>query len=396
MKSEILALLNYWEKEKGIEKSFLISALENGLLTVYRKKAELDTTINIKIDAETGEILFLNEDGEQIPPPAFQWERIAAQTARQVIMQKLREAEKNTIYHEFKKIENTIVSGRVERFEDNNIVLSIGKTEAILPYHHRLHNDNYKRGNYLKAFLLEVRKPNRGFYQLIVSRTHPDLVRELLKLEVPEISDEIIVIKDIARFPGEISKISVFSQEENVDPIGTCIGDKAIRIKNITKELNGEKIEIILWNEKPEKYISNALSPATTKEVILHQMKKIASVIVDDSQIFLAIGKKGQNVQLASKLTGWDIRVFKKNEFESDRRPATTAIKGIDEETAILLAKYGFSSIKSIAEANVEALLKIPSIDENIANKVIQKAKLHISKQNKEENESISDSQETQ
>ncbi|HNS32549.1 MAG TPA: transcription termination factor NusA [bacterium] len=395
MKSELLALLNYWEKEKGIDRSFLISALENGLLTVYRKKAGLDNSISIKIDPESGEMLFLNEEGQHIEPPIFQWQRIAAQTARQVIIQKLREAEKNTIYHEFTRIEGTIVSGKVERFEDNNIVILLNKTEALLPYHHRLYNDHFKRGDYIKAYLLEVRKPNKGFYQLIVSRTHPDFVERLIEMEVPEIHEGIISIKATARFPGDLTKIAVYSSEKNVDPIGTCIGDKAIRIKNITKELNGEKIEIVLWNEKPEKYIANSLNPASCKKVILHEPKRIASVIVDDSQIFLAIGKKGQNVRLASKLTGWDIRVFRETEFEGDKRPATTAIKDIDEKTAVELAKYGFSSIKSIAEADAAELVKVPAIDEKKAGELIEKAKKHMEKQvqTKGENESISDSE---
>ena len=393
MKSELLALLNYWEKEKGIDRVFLISALENGLLTVYRKKAGLESGISIKIDPESGQVLFINEKGQQIPPPPFQWQRIAAQTARQVIIQKLREAEKNTIYQEFKKIEGTIVSGKVERFEDNNIVISINKTEALLPYHHRLYNDCFRRGDYLKAYLLEVRKPNKGFYQLIVSRTHPYFVEKLIELEVPEIRDGLVSIKERARFPGDLTKIAVVTNEKNIDPLGTCIGDKAIRIKNITKELNGEKIEIILWDENPEKYIANAMSPATCKKIILQEQKKIASVVVEDSQIFLALGKKGQNVRLASKLTGWDIRVFRESAFEAEKRPATMVIKGLDQQMADELAKYGFSSIKSLAEADIEQLKKISSIDEKTAYEIKQKAKQHMENHYKGENESISDSE---
>lgn len=392
MKSELIALLNYWEKEKGIDRSFLISALENGLLTVYRKKAGLDNAVSIKIDPESGDMLFLNEAGEQIPPPIFQWQRIAAQTARQVIIQKLREAEKNTIYHEFKQEEGTIISGKVERFEDNNVVISLNKTEALLPQHHRLFNDHFKRGDHLKAYLLEVRKPNKGYYQLIVSRTHPEFVRKLIELEIPEIQEGIITVKEVARFPGDLTKIAVHSSEKNIDPVGTCIGDKAIRIKNITRELNGEKIEIILWSEKTEKFIVNSLSPAVCKKVILNEARKIASVIVDDAQIFLAIGKKGQNVRLASKLTGWDIRAFRESEYNSDRRPATMAVDGIDEKTATELAKYGFSSILSIAEADIESLKKVSGIDDGKAMELIDKAKKHMAKQDKGENESIPDS----
>ena len=238
-----------------------------------------------------------------------------------------------------------------------------------------------------------MRKPNKGFYQLIVSRTHPYFVEKLIELEVPEIRDGLVSIKERARFPGDLTKIAVVTNEKNIDPLGTCIGDKAIRIKNITKELNGEKIEIILWDENPEKYIANAMSPATCKKIILQEQKKIASVVVEDSQIFLALGKKGQNVRLASKLTGWDIRVFRESTFEAEKRPATMVIKGLDQQMADELAKYGFSSIKSLAEADIEQLKKISSIDEKTAYEIKQKAKQHMENHYKGENESISDSE---
>jgi len=318
MKKEIVALLEYWEKERGIEKNYLIESLEDGLLTVYRKKAGLPEDIKIKIDSETGEIKFINENGEEVPPPSFPWERIAAQTARHILIQKIREAEKNTIYNEFKNLEGEIISGRVERFENENIVISIGKAEGILPHHHKLPNDHFKIGDGIKCYLLEVRPPSKGNYQLILSRTHPNFVKKLLENGIPEIKEKIVEIKAIARFPGDLTKVAVSSKNEKVDPVGTCIGDKASRIKNIVKELRGEKIEIIPWEEDIVKFIKNSLSPAKSNEVYIDEDKKEAVVIVDDDQLFLAIGKKGQNVRLASKLTNWNIKVFKVSEYKKE------------------------------------------------------------------------------
>jgi N utilization substance protein A len=375
MNRELIVLLEYWEKEKGIEKSFLLNALESGLLTVYRKKAGLDENINIKIDPETGDLKFLNQKGEELPPPNFPWERIAAQTAKHVIMQRLREAEKSTIYNEFKKLEGSLISGRVERFEDNNIVVSIGKTEGLLPHLHILENERFRVGNPIKAYIIEVRKPNRGMYQVILSRTHPNFVKELLESEVPEVNDGTIKIKSIARFPGDLVKVAVFSTDGKVDAVGTCVGEKARRIKNIMKELNGEKMEIILWSEDIGKYIMNSLSPATGKKIVVDSRKKEAIVIVDDGQLFLAIGKRGQNVRLASKLTGWNIRVLRESEYKSGEKPAVGIIDGIDENTAHELAKFGYSSIRSLAEADVEEIAKIPSIGQDLAQDIIDRAK---------------------
>jgi len=281
-----------------------------------------------------------------------------------------------------------VVSGRVERFEDDNIVVSLGKAEALLPHLHKLENDHFKIGSPINAYILEVRKPNRGIYQIILSRTHPDFVRCLLEKEIPEITEGIVKIKEIARFPGDLVKVAIFSTDPKIDPVGTCLGEKATRIKNIMRELNGEKVEVILWDKDISKYILNSLSPATGKKVIINERKKEAVVVVEDSQIFLAVGKRGQNVRLASKLTGWDIRVVRESEYEAMGKPAIAVIEGIDEKVATELAKYGYSSIKSLAEADVEELKKIPSIEEGMAEQLIMKAKEYREKMIKENNES--------
>ena len=374
MKNELVFLLDYWEKEKGIERKYLIESLEKGLLSVYRKKAGLPEDISVKIDPETGEIKFINEKGAQVPPPSFPWERIAAQTAKQVIIQKLREAEKSTIYHEFKELEGEVVSGTVERFEDGHIVISVSKAEALLPQHHKLPSDYFKIGQPVKAYLLEVREPNRGIYQLIVSRTHLNFVLKLLENEVPEIKEGIIEVKAIARFPGDLTKIAVWSKNEKVDPIGTCIGNRSQRIKSIIKELNGEKIEIIKWSEDIAEFIKNSLSPAKCEKVILKKGKKEAIAIVDDEQLFLAIGKRGQNVRLASKLTNWEIKVFKKSEFSEGEKPAISVIEGITDDMVKTLAKNGYNSINDLLNAGPEKISSILQIPVEQAKEIIKKA----------------------
>jgi len=377
MKNDLVFLLDYWEKEKGIERKYLIESLEKGLLAVYRKKAGLSENISIKIDPETGEIKFLNEKGNEIPPPSFPWERIAAQTAKQVIIQKLREAEKNTIYHEFKELEGEVVSG-IERFEDGHIVISVGKAEALLPQHHKLANDYFKIGQPVKAYLLEVREPNKGIYQLIVSRTHPNFVLKLLENEVPEIKEGIIEVKAIARFPGDLTKIAVWSKNEKVDPIGTCIGNRSQRIKSIIKELNGEKIEIIQWSKDIAEFIKNSLSPAKCEKVILKKGKKEAIAIVADEQLFLAIGKRGQNVRLASKLTNWEIKVYKKSEFVEGEKPAISVIEGITDDMVNTLAKNGYNSIRDLLKAGSEKISEILQIPIEQAEEIIKKAEEYV------------------
>ena len=374
MKKELISLLEYWEKEKGIEKKILLDSLEKGLLSVYRKKAGLPEDVKIRINPETGDILFLNGKGEEIPSPSFPWERIAAQTAKQILIQKIREAEKKAIYQEFKGLEGEVVSGRVERFENEHTIISFGTAEALLPKHHHLPSDRFKVGDPTKVYILEVRKPNHGNYQIIVSRTHPDFVRKLLMNEIPELKEGIVEIKALARFPGDLTKVAVYSKNEKIDPVGTCIGDKATRVKNIVKELRGEKIEIIPWDPDIKKFILNSLSPAKGEKIMLDEKKKEAIVLVNDDQLYLAIGKRGQNVRLASKLTTWNIKVYRFSEYPAEEKPAICVIEGIDEERGKKLSQAGYSSIKSLAEAKIEELVKILGIDEREAKQIKERA----------------------
>ncbi|MGC9065205.1 MAG: transcription termination factor NusA [Candidatus Ratteibacteria bacterium] len=373
MKKELVALLDYWEKNKGISKEFLISSLEQGLSSVYRKKASLEENIRVKIDPETGDINFIDEQGKQVPPPSFPWERIAAQTAKQILIQKIREAEKAAIYNEFKKLENTIVTGRVERFETGNIVVAIGRTEGLLPQKHLLPHDRFHVGDPVRGLILEVRKPNKGVYPIIMSRTATDFVRRLLMDEIPEIRDGLVEIKAIARFPGDLTKVAVDSSDPRIDPVGTCIGDKANRIKNITKELGGEKIEVVRWYSDPKKFTASALLPAVCERVVFDKTKNEALVWVNRDQLFVAIGKKGQNVRLACKLTGWNI-IVNRSEGEG---PATLLL-GISEELAERLSKAGYETIKSLSQADNKKLSEKLNISEDEAKELIERAIRHM------------------
>lgn len=377
MKKELIALLDYWEQNKGVSREFLLSSLEKGLSAVYRKKAMLQENVQVKINPETGDISFVDENGKQVEPPAFPWERIVAQTARQILIQKIREAEKAAVYNEFKKIENTIITGIVERFESGNIVVSVGKAEALLPQKHILPTDRFHVGDPVKGLLLEVRKPNKGIYPIILSRTATDFVRRLLIDEIPEIKNGFVEIKAIARFPGDLTKVAVYSKDSRIDPVSTCIGDKAGRIKNITKELGGEKIEVVRWDSDPEKFTANALLPAICERVVFDKEKKEATVWVSKDQLYVAIGKKGQNVRLACKLTGWNIIV---NRAEGEG-PATLLL-GISEEMANKLSEAGYETIKSVSQADAKKLSKKLNISEEEAKEIIETATKYIQETN--------------
>ncbi len=373
MKKELMALIEYWEKNRGVSKGFLSSSLEKGLSTVYRKKAMLQDDIEVKIDPETGDINFVDQQGNRVPPPAFPWERIAAQTAKQILIQKIREAEKTAVYNEYKKLEDTIISGRVERIEAGNIVIIVGRVEALLPQKHLLPGDRFHIGDPVKALILEVRKPNKGVYPIILSSTATNFVKNLLIDEVPESRDGLVEIKAIARFPGDLTKVAVFSSHPKIDPVGTTIGEKAARIKNVMKELGGEKIEVIKWDPDPDKFTANALSPAICDRVVFDSGKNEAVVWVNRDQLFVAIGKKGQNVRLACKLTGWNIIV---NRTEGDT-PATILL-GISEEMAQKLKEAGYETIKSISKADAKEIAGRLNIQEEEAREIIETASKYI------------------
>lgn len=366
MNSELLASLEYIEKEKGIKKEVLLEALRQALLSACRKTyAAEGEDFEIRIDPLTCTIKLLRQ-GKPIEDADFG--RIAAQTAKQVIIQKIREAERESIFDEYTKRMDDIATGSVHRIETKAIIVDFGKTEGILPAREQSPVDNYRQGDVIRAYVLEVKKTPRG-PEIILSRAHANFVKKLFELEVPEIHDGIVQMKGAAREAGSRTKISVFSTDSKVDCVGSCVGVRGQRVKNIVRELGGEKIDIIPYSDETETYIRNAMQPAEISEIKLNRKDQSAEIIVEDDQLSLAIGKKGQNVRLASKLIGWKLDVRSK----SQKIPIGT-LDGVGEKTETLLREAGIQSIKDILKANPEDLTKIPGIGEKTAEKIIAAA----------------------
>ncbi len=337
MNSEFFDSLEMIEEEKGISRDVVLDALESALISAYKKHFGAVSDIGVIFDRESDAIRIIArktvvaevEDKEtqitleeaqridqkyregdvveiEVTPASFG--RIAAQTARQVVLQRIHEAEREKMVNEYSDRENDIATGIVRRIEKRNVMLEIENAESVLMPNEQVRADNYKVGERYKVYVVEVADSVKGIH-LVVSRSHPGLVRRLFELEVPEISDGIIEVKALSREAGSRSKIAVASTKENVDPVGTCIGPKGIRVQNIINELRGEKIDIIRYSENPAEYVSNALSPAEVVSIDVDEDKKMCKVLVPEDQLSLAIGKEGQNVRLAARLTGWKIDI---------------------------------------------------------------------------------------
>ncbi len=337
MSAELILALEQLEKEKGIKKDIIIEAIEAALISAYKKNFGSAMNVKVNIDRTTGDVkvfglrkvaevpdmdqmdisvdeavklnptLAVGDIAEmEVTPKTFG--RIAAQTAKQVVVQKLREAERGIIYDEFYNKESDIVTGIIQRIEKRNVIVDLGKTEAVLAPTEQTPGEEYRFNERLKSYIVEVKKTTKG-PQIMISRTHPGLVKRLFELEVPEIHDGTVEIKSISREPGSRTKIAVYSKDENVDPVGACVGQKGTRVQAIVDELRGEKIDIIKWSNDPREYISSSLSPAKVVRVDVNEDEKAAKVIVPDYQLSLAIGKEGQNARLAAKLTGWKIDI---------------------------------------------------------------------------------------
>ena len=319
MKFKLLDALKQIELEKGLAVDTVLEALEDALLTAYKKNygeieaEEIDARIDI--DKDTGEIRVfeLREDeGDEpveveVTPDNFG--RIAAQTAKQVIIQRIREAERELMFDEYHGREGDIVTGIVQQSDQRYTLIDLGKVEALLPPSEQVRGERYEHGARVKIYIVDVRRTNKG-PQIMVSRTHPGLLKRLFELEVPEIYDGLVEIKAVAREGGQRSKVAVASNDPNVDPVGACVGAKGSRVRMIVSELRGEKVDIVEWKEDPAEFVANAISPAKVKEVIVDTENLTAEVIVPDNQLSLAIGKEGQNARLAAKLTGWRIDIL--------------------------------------------------------------------------------------
>ncbi|WP_336634326.1 transcription termination factor NusA [Lysinibacillus fusiformis] len=364
MSSDLLDALNALEEQKGISRDVLIEAIEAALVTAYKRNFNQAQNVRVDLNLDKGSIrvfsrkdvveeveddrLQISLEDAKVINPAYQLEdiveqevtprnfgRIAAQTAKQVVTQRVREAERGLIYEQYVDREDDIVTGVVERLDARNIYVGLGKVEAALPVNEQIQGETYRPHDRIKVYITKVERTTRG-PQVIVSRTHPGLLRRLFEMEVPEIYEGIVEIKSIAREAGDRSKISVYAHNEEVDPVGSCVGAKGARVQTIVNELNGEKIDIVEWSEDPVVFVANALSPSKVLDVQVNEEEKSTTVVVPDYQLSLAIGKRGQNARLAAKLTGWKIDI----KSETDARelgiyPSATStfVPAEDEES---------------------------------------------------------------
>jgi transcription termination/antitermination protein NusA len=402
MNAEFLAVLDYWEREKGIQKDVLLQAVEDALLSAAKKAVGPARELRCAIDPKTGDIrafakLVVSEkvvskhdqislfDARRIQPAAqlgdevevevtpANFGRIASQNAKQALMMHLRRAEKELIYSEFKDRAGDIVSGTVRRFDRSDVSIDLGRYEALLPNRERVPTEEYQVGERIRCYVKAVENTTHG-PEIILSRADPQFVLKLFRLEVSEINDGTIEIKGIAREPGFRTKLAVWSRDEKVDPVGACVGLRGQRVKNIVRELNNEKVDIIKWDSNIQVYLGNALAPAKLKAFEIDPVRKRAKIIVSPDQLSLAIGKRGQNARLTSKLTGWHVDIeaeavvtlgFEEKVAQAVRSVA--AIPGISPEQADLLVHRGFLSLEDLLQAEPDDLATIPEIGEQAA-----------------------------
>lgn len=415
-------------KDKGLDKNILVDALESAMVKAAEKKHGQNKVIEAHFNEELGEIeLFqfktvveritnpdqevsLTEAHELDPEAAIgdslgikldtsEFGRIAAQTAKQIIIQKMREAERNIVYNEYSNKKGEIVTGIAHTFERGDVIVDLGRAEAVLPRDEQVKRENYRQGDRLRALIIDVRDVQKGA-QIVLSRTHPNLVAKLFEVEVPEIYEGIINIKGVAREPGDRTKIAVSSNDQAVDPVGACVGVKGSRVQAVVQELRGEKIDIVPWSDDPAKFICNALLPAQIVRVIMDETDHSMEVIVPDDQLSLAIGKRGQNVRLAAKLTGWkiDIRseteakkiameqaeiegaealkeIQKQEEIKKTEAEDISYLPGIGPKTRDALKDAGINTVADIIAAGAEKLSEIEGIGLKKAEKILEAAK---------------------
>lgn len=361
MNADFISAIQELGKEKGIEPELLFQAVEDALVAAYKKNTGATQNVRVDMNKVTGEIHVYaqrtivegepadaNEISEEdakaidsrlvvgdiveveVTPKNFG--RIAAQNAKQVVVQRIREAERGQVYERFQSRANDIVTGVVQRIENKNVYIDLGKVEAVLMPNEQIPGETYQYHERMKTYIVEVKRTTKGGPQIIVSRTHPGLLKRLFELEVPEIHDGVVEIKSVAREPGMRSKISVYTADNNIDPVGACVGHKGMRVQTIVGELRGEKIDIVKYSEDPAQYVANALSPAKVVSTKINEDEKICRVVVPDYQLSLAIGKEGQNARLAAKLTGWKIDI--KSETQAAEDEAAAAEAEANAETA--------------------------------------------------------------
>lgn len=403
--ADIKRVVDQISRDKGIDRSVLIKALEEALKSAARKKFGSKTDIEVQYNEENGEIevFQFKEVVELIEEPDLQigltdgrkldpgceigdsigtkmepttFGRIAAQSAKQVIIQKMKDAEKDAIYASFIDRKGEIINGIVQRVDRGDIIVNLGQTEAVLPVREQVPKETYRRGDRIRAYILNVLQESRG-PQIVLSRTHPNFLVNLFKTEVPEISEGIVKIMGAAREPGSRAKFAVSSNDPDIDPVGACVGMKGSRVQNVVQELRGEKIDIIPWHIDPAKFVCNALAPAEISRVIIDEDNRAMEVIVPDEYLSVAIGKRGQNVRLASKLTGWHLDVKSESFYSKalqDGYESLMELPGVGVVLADALYEKGFYSVEELAHAATQDLVSIRGIGEETARKLIAAA----------------------
>ncbi|RKY43258.1 MAG: transcription termination factor NusA [Candidatus Makaraimicrobium thalassicum] len=374
MSVELLVALERIEREKGISKEILFEAIESALASAARKVIDdpdiSKEDITVSINKETGKIQVFSED-EEVRSERFG--RIAAQTAKQVIIQKIREAERDVIFAKYLTKIGTIINGSVHRFEKGNIIVELDDAEAVLPRSEQLPRERFRQGEGIRAYLLRVDR-GAGGPEIVLSRTDEGFVKKLFELEVPEISQGIVDIKGVAREAGERTKIAVCSKDEKVDPVGACVGMRGSRVRDIVKELHGERIDIIRWNDDIREYLPAALSPAEISRMVIDRNNNRITVTVPRDQLSLLIGKKGRNIRLASKLVEWELVADSVKE-EKARDISLSEIPGIGKKTLGTLREAGYDTVEKLHESSVEALLELKGIGGKTAEKIITACK---------------------
>lgn len=394
MTSELLAVIEYFEKEKGIDRETMVEALQNALLTASKKSVGPARELRIDIDPEKGSIKAMakliaveevtkpfdeiqlataqriqpgSELGDEIDvevtPKDFG--RIAAQTAKQHMMQQIRQAEKANIYEAYKDRAGDIVSGTVRRFEKSDVMIDLGKFEGIMPSRERVSTEEYNVGDRIRAYVVAVENGPRG-PEIILSRSHPNFVRRLFEFEVSEIADHTVEIRGIAREPGFRTKVAVFSADDKVDPVGACVGLRGARVKNIVRELNNEKVDIIRWSENIKEFVTDALKPAVIRNIALEPAAQRVRVTVDEEELSKAIGRRGQNARLTSRLIGWDVQVQKDESaheaFEQrivDAANELVKALGIEKEVGIQLVRGGLTNLDSFSGVDASDIAEV-------------------------------------
>ena len=372
MNNELLSILDAIERDKGIDREILIQAVEGALSSAAKKSLGVEeaTVVTATIDRKTGHLLVVSGDREV---SGVDFSRIAAQTAKQVIIQKIREAEREVIFAEFQGRVGDIVTGTVHRFERGDVVVELGRAEAVLPRAERIPHEEYQQGDQLQGYVVEVRKNMKG-PAIVLSRTHDGFIRGLFSLEVPEIAEGIVEIKGIAREAGDRTKIAVSSKDEKVDCVGACVGMRGTRVKNIVRELHGEKIDIIRWQQDVKEFIAAALSPAKIAEIRASLETKQALVVVEDEQLSLTIGKRGQNVRLAAKLTGWELEIQSKSQLAT-AEVELRAVPGVGPTMETRLREAGITTVQQLASLSLEQLTGVKGIGAKTAGRLLESAK---------------------